>query len=112
MFGFAHQAPDKWRMPGDGELCWPCIACPQEFNLPPNWDEMSAEEKLYYFYVWVLDGNMKAEHTRSLRPENNVQIFSGAGQLPDPDDFARATASVKTDKALPAHLVCSSILSE
>ncbi|KZV60085.1 hypothetical protein PENSPDRAFT_541778, partial [Peniophora sp. CONT] len=104
IFGFIHQAPGQWTMPGDGELCWPCIACPNEFNLPEEWNEMTDEERTYYFYAWVLDGNMKAEHTLSRRPDNNVQIFSGAGQLPDPVDFASATGSLKTDKGLPAHL--------
>lgn len=104
-FGFAHQDPNSRRAPGPGEMAYRCLACPYDFNVPDNWDELSQEEKEAHFHAWAMDGNMKADHTKSGNPGNNVQVFPGAGFFPDPDDFAEKTTTPLSDKALPPEIV-------
>ena len=88
-------------------MTYPCIACPREWNLPDNYESLSDDEKSFYFHAWSIDGNMKAEHVTSRRPENNVQIFPGAGYLPKPEDFAAAMKTARGDKDLPKTTVRS-----
>lgn len=88
-------------------MAYRCIACPHNWNVPENWDSLTQEEKDFHFTAWAIDGNMKADHTASLVPGNNVQMFPGAGFLPDPDDFALKTKAPKTDKTLPPEIVRS-----
>lgn len=108
-FGFAHQDPVARREPGPGEMAYSCVACPHIWNVPDNFASLSPEEKALYFHAWSIDGNMKAEHTTSRRPGNNVQIFPGTGFLPHPDDFAAKTEYALSDKSLPPDLVCRNI---
>ncbi|KZV58846.1 hypothetical protein PENSPDRAFT_566178, partial [Peniophora sp. CONT] len=105
-FGLAHQDPASRRAPDPGEMVYRCVACPFIWNVPPNFNDLPPEQKDLYINAWILDGNMKAEHTTSRRPGNNVQIFPGTGFFPDPVDFAAKTAKPMTDKALPPDLLC------
>lgn len=104
-FGFAHQDVVGQRVPGPGDMAYSCIACPQIWNVPENFDKLSPDRKALYFHAWSIDGNMKAEHTTSRRPGNNVQIFPGTGFFPDPEVFAKNTEYAKTDKSLPRAVV-------
>ncbi|VDC06390.1 unnamed protein product, partial [Peniophora sp. CBMAI 1063] len=103
-FGFAHQDPENRRQPEAGEMAYRCIACPYIWNVPANYDSLPQHVKDQYFTAWSIDGNMKAEHTKSKRPGNNVQIFPGTGFLPDPEDFAQKTGTSMTDRDLPQEL--------
>ncbi|KZV59636.1 hypothetical protein PENSPDRAFT_566187, partial [Peniophora sp. CONT] len=105
-FGFAHQDPANRKPPKEGEMAYSCVACPQESNLPLNFADLPEEEKVFYVHAWALDGNMKAEHTKSRRPQNNVQILPGTAFFPDPEDFADKTKKPFTDKSLPASELC------
>ena len=86
-------------------MAYPCIACPQDWNVPDNFESLPQHEKDLYFAAWAIDGNFKAEHTTSRRPRNNVQIFPGSGFFPDPEDFAKHTKKPCTDKTLPPEAV-------
>ncbi|KZV60285.1 hypothetical protein PENSPDRAFT_594254, partial [Peniophora sp. CONT] len=105
-FGFAHQDPANRQPPEEGQMAHSCVACPTESNIPAKFEELPEEEKVFYVHAWALDGNMKAEHTKSRRPQNNVQIFPGAGFFPDPDDFAEKSKKPMTDKSLPPDILC------
>ena len=89
-------------------MAYRCIACPYDWNVPKNYDELPQEQKDLYFHAWTIDGNFKADHTTSRRPGNNVQIFPGSGFLPDLTEFAESTKSPKTDKNLPKDVVGAS----
>ena len=88
-------------------MAYRCIACPYEWNVPDNFDQLPQEEKNLYFHAWTIDGNFKADHTTSRRPGNNVQIFPGSGFFPDPQEFKAYMKSAKTDKDLPPEQVRS-----
>jgi hypothetical protein len=103
-FGFAHQPLDKWREPGDAELAWRCVTCPQPgINLPPQWDSEADQWK--YSYSYALDANFEAQHTKSRVPANNVQLAPGTGFFPDPEKFKNATNAGIEDSQLSCTLV-------
>lgn len=48
IFGFAH---DKDKTPGQGDLAWFCVACPQPgFNLPENWHEQKDQSASLFIF--------------------------------------------------------------
>ncbi|KAF9541839.1 hypothetical protein CPC08DRAFT_650444, partial [Agrocybe pediades] len=69
-----------------GELANFCVACPQDGkNLPPDWRQRS--EQWMYRHTYVADGNFKANHVRSSKPDSDVWLMDGTGMAPNRHDY-------------------------
>ncbi|KAF9542359.1 hypothetical protein CPC08DRAFT_650249, partial [Agrocybe pediades] len=69
-----------------GELANFCVACPQDGkNLPPDWRQRS--EQWMYRHTYVADGNFKANHVRSSKPDSDVWLMDGSGMAPNRHDY-------------------------
>ncbi|KAH9841983.1 uncharacterized protein C8Q71DRAFT_700843, partial [Rhodofomes roseus] len=72
-FGFG---PEGRGTPGDGDLGYFCVACPQPgINIDGQWQE---DPKTYlYARSYVMDGNFSAEQMKMRRPANDVPMMPG-----------------------------------
>ncbi|KAF9565021.1 hypothetical protein CPC08DRAFT_630413, partial [Agrocybe pediades] len=69
-----------------GELANFCVACPQDGkNLPPDWRQRS--EQWMYRQTWVADGNFKANHVRSSKPDTDIWLLDGGSMAPNRHDY-------------------------
>ncbi|KAF9541075.1 hypothetical protein CPC08DRAFT_650715, partial [Agrocybe pediades] len=70
-----------------GKLANFCVACPQNGkNLPDDWKQRS--EQWMYRPMWVADGNFKANHVRSAKPDTDFWLMDGGGIAPNRHSYA------------------------
>ncbi|KAF9553697.1 hypothetical protein CPC08DRAFT_727731 [Agrocybe pediades] len=86
-----------------GELANFCVACPQDGkNLPADWRQRS--EQWMYRHTYVADGNFKANHVRSLKPDSDVWLMDGTGMAPNRHDYAEYLLRAKNKNTASKHI--------